>query len=131
MKTRNSFCMSLLCSVGWGPRRSRAPRYFPESLSSGWMTPNRKRGCLLVGTPATLPGKRGRRGERSIPMRPPVCSTALTSPSSPASLYRQTGPLDLPPLSPQALASLLIILHVSCLSDCFHFRLRMQSIWRE
>lgn len=107
MKTRNSSWMPLLCSEGGGPGRSRAPCYFPESLSSGWMTPNRKRGCPLAGTPDTLPGEGGRQGGEKInnldhpsapqlprlPAAPPPSTDWATG--SPATIPTSPGiPLD-------------------------------------
>ena len=86
-------------------------------------------GAALWQRPLPSCQGRGRRDKKiSIP-RSPVGPTA-DSFQEPHLPQQHMGLLALPATILQALASLLIILHFSCLSDCFHFRLRMQSIWR-
>lgn len=103
MKTRNGSWMSLLCSEGRGPGRSRAPCYSPESLSSGWMTPNRKRGCPLAGTLTPCQGRgTGEEGKRSITWTTclPHSSHSSQQPRLPLSTDWATGPPATVPTSP-------------------------------
>lgn len=95
---------------------------FPDSLF--WVD---KGAALWWGRHHLTQGRR--RGEKAEtePHRP----LHLFHSSDPQPRLRSAdGPWGLPPPHPTGPGIPLVILHFSWLSGCFHFRLRMQSIWR-
>lgn len=118
--------LTLLWRLGTGDQEP--PRLFPESLSSGWMIPNSKRGCPLMGTPTVLLGKRERERLKHQTPKPTCQFHSSDSSQQPPPTFCRLGHGVFLHHAKLALESLSVILHFSCLSDCFHFQLRMQSI---